>query len=83
MSSLIYGIRKIVSQKNERASIPPLPALLFAEAYEELRRSCPEGDVTIYLYVENPPPGSVQYADEKPCFTCMRGRVCLEHPRGQ
>lgn len=57
MSSLIYGITKIVSERERQQSVDaaggPLVVLQrFIEAYDELRRSAPKGDLKIHLYVE-------------------------------
>lgn len=62
MSKLLFGITKIVPQRaaeqftsGERS----LAELMFAEAYEELRRSVPRGDLIIRLQVEADSPEEV------------------------
>ena len=52
MSKLIFGNRKIVSHTKEVAGGPDYVLHTFIEAYEELRRVCPRGDIMIYLSVE-------------------------------
>jgi len=52
MSKLVFGIRKIVSQVEEKNAKFDIVGLRFAEAYDELRKACPGGNLVIYLYVE-------------------------------
>lgn len=51
-SKLVFGVTKIVSKKQEDLASFDIVALTFAEAYAELRRACPLGDLRIHLYVE-------------------------------
>jgi hypothetical protein len=52
MSKLVFGIMKIVSFKQEQHATVDLPTATFAEAYAELRRACPRGDICIHLFIE-------------------------------
>jgi len=52
MSKLMFGITKLVSKKQEDLAGFDLMALTFAEAYAELRRACPRGDLRIHLSIE-------------------------------
>lgn len=47
-----HSIDKIVSLKQEQLAGYDIVALTFAEAYAELRRKCPTGDLHIHLRVE-------------------------------
>ena len=49
---LIFGNRKIISKLEEVHGGKDILLLRFVECYEELRASCPGGDLHIYLYVE-------------------------------
>lgn len=53
-SKLIFGVTRIVSWAEEARAVLPRELLLhrFAEAYEELRRIVPRGDLIIRLQVE-------------------------------
>lgn len=52
MSKLIFGITKIVSKKQEDLANYEILKLTFDEAYTQLRKMCPGGDLHIHLYVE-------------------------------
>jgi hypothetical protein len=49
---LVFGITKIISKKQEDLAGFELVALTCAEAYAELRRVCPLGDLRIHLSTE-------------------------------
>lgn len=52
MSKLVFGVTKIIPKVQEDAANFDLLTLTFAEAYFELRRACPRGDLRIHLSVE-------------------------------
>ena len=54
MSSLIWGITRIVPEIKEKAATNRRELLVyeFVTAYEQLRASCPNGDLRIHLSVE-------------------------------
>jgi len=52
VSKLVFGTRRVVSKRMEDTANFDLPAQMFAEAYTELRRAVPKGDLIIHLYVE-------------------------------
>jgi hypothetical protein len=49
-----HSINKIVSLKQEQLAGYDIVALTFAEAYAELRRGCPTGDLHIHLHIDAP-----------------------------
>jgi hypothetical protein len=52
MGALIFGTTKVVTKLQEEHGGRELLLHTFVEAYEELRRAVPGGDLTIHLYVE-------------------------------
>jgi ABC-type enterochelin transport system substrate-binding protein len=48
----MFEIRKIVSEVEEKNDKFDIVGLRFAEAYDELRKACPNGNLVIHLYVE-------------------------------
>ncbi len=54
-SKLVFGVTKIVSKKQADAAVVGAREFslhYFIEAYEELRKACPGGDLRIHLSVE-------------------------------
>ncbi len=54
-----FSITRIVSQREEQADtagewIDHVAVRAFVEAYAQLRRACPRGDLTMHLSVEEP-----------------------------
>lgn len=52
MSKLRFAVTKIVSKLEEDLANYDIVGVTFAEAYAELRKACPGGDLYIHLYVE-------------------------------
>lgn len=48
----MYGITKVVSQRQENEGSVDIVRLTLAEAYAALRRACPRGDLKMHLSIE-------------------------------
>lgn len=73
-----FSIFKIVSQRQENASVAThLAATMFAEAYADLRRACPDGDLQIHLSVEEPAEVAPPWTDEE--TRRMRHAMAADH----
>ena len=80
MSKLIFGVTRIVLKRQEDLANFDLLTLTFAEAYFELRRACPRGDLRIHLSVEADTAdgvGAVPCANARPSDVSRGSRPAL------
>jgi hypothetical protein len=70
MASEVVAIDRIILLKQEQLAGYDIVALTFAEAYAELRRQCPDGDLHFRLYVHR------KRTDVEDCEHCGGPKDC-------